>query len=195
MRPSDPPDVWIKPLRTRAERLRLLCFPYAGGAPQVFQTWTQWLPAGIGLHAVHLPGRGTRMRDPRSTASPPSWEPSSRHCAACRTCRWSSSVTAWGRCWPSRPPARCGRRNDFRPCLWNASGCRSPELIGQREKIHGLPDAAFLRKLSQLGGKPAEFLKNHELMEVLMPMRIPALGAPGLPDHRMRRHTGSLRLR
>ena len=42
-------------------RLRLFCFPYAGGAASVYRTWHQYLPANIEVCAVQLPGRENRM--------------------------------------------------------------------------------------------------------------------------------------
>lgn len=44
-------------------RLRLFCFPYAGGAASLYRTWPQYLPADIELCAVQLPGRENRIRE------------------------------------------------------------------------------------------------------------------------------------
>jgi medium-chain acyl-[acyl-carrier-protein] hydrolase len=44
-------------------RLRLFCFPYAGGAASIYRTWPQQLPAAIEVCAVQLPGRENRIRE------------------------------------------------------------------------------------------------------------------------------------
>lgn len=44
-------------------RLRLFCFPYAGGAASIYRTWYQHLPQDIEVCAVQLPGRENRIRE------------------------------------------------------------------------------------------------------------------------------------
>src|SRR4051812_30171971 len=41
--------------------LRLFCFPYAGGAANVFHNWSSLLPSSIDVCAVQPPGRGNRL--------------------------------------------------------------------------------------------------------------------------------------
>ncbi|WP_344588307.1 thioesterase II family protein [Actinomadura vinacea] len=45
-------------------RLRLVCFPHAGGSPQLFRTWSSLLPGDIELLAVCSPGRQDRLAEP-----------------------------------------------------------------------------------------------------------------------------------
>jgi surfactin synthase thioesterase subunit len=45
-------------------RLRLVCFPHAGGSPVIFHRWRAMVPPDVGLHGVHLPGRGARYQEP-----------------------------------------------------------------------------------------------------------------------------------
>jgi medium-chain acyl-[acyl-carrier-protein] hydrolase len=47
-----------------AARLRLVCFPYAGGGASAYWRWAAALPAGIELAAVTLPGREARFDEP-----------------------------------------------------------------------------------------------------------------------------------
>jgi surfactin synthase thioesterase subunit/NAD(P)-dependent dehydrogenase (short-subunit alcohol dehydrogenase family)/acyl carrier protein len=42
-------------------RVRLFCFPYAGGGPAVYHHWPAAFPASIDVLAVTLPGRGMRV--------------------------------------------------------------------------------------------------------------------------------------
>lgn len=48
-------------------RLRLFCFPYAGGSPYVFRSWQAAFPAEVDVCPVHLPGRGGRFAEPSHT--------------------------------------------------------------------------------------------------------------------------------
>ncbi|MCX4639690.1 thioesterase [Streptomyces sp. RPA4-5] len=45
-------------------RMRLVCFPHAGGAASFFRDWPQWLPADIEVVAVCYPGREDRIAVP-----------------------------------------------------------------------------------------------------------------------------------
>ena len=44
-------------------RLRLFCFPYAGGGAMIYRTWYQEFPASIDVCPVQLPGREQRLRE------------------------------------------------------------------------------------------------------------------------------------
>jgi surfactin synthase thioesterase subunit len=51
-----------------AARMRLLCFPHAGGTAQVFTRWRPLLPPWLELSTIELPGRGTRADEPPITS-------------------------------------------------------------------------------------------------------------------------------
>jgi medium-chain acyl-[acyl-carrier-protein] hydrolase len=44
-------------------RLRLLCFPYAGGSATVFRGWERSVPDGVEVLSARLPGRADRWRE------------------------------------------------------------------------------------------------------------------------------------
>ena len=44
-------------------KLRLFCFPYAGGGASIYRGWPDELPHEIEVCAVQLPGRETRMHE------------------------------------------------------------------------------------------------------------------------------------
>src|SRR5215467_3967748 len=48
---------------TRRVRLRLLCFPYAGGSSSSYRSWSAALPEGIEICPVELAGRGNRFQE------------------------------------------------------------------------------------------------------------------------------------
>src|SRR5947209_4907352 len=49
-------------------RLRLFCFPFAGGAASAYRRWAGLLPADVEVAAVQLPGREGRFREPAFTS-------------------------------------------------------------------------------------------------------------------------------
>ena len=57
-------DPWIIiPQPNPQARLRLFCFPYAGGSASIYRTWDSLLPANIEVVSVQLPGRGARFKE------------------------------------------------------------------------------------------------------------------------------------
>ncbi len=54
----------VCPNQNSAARLRLFCFPCAGGMISAYTRWAKLLPSDIEVHVVHLPGRGKRFEEP-----------------------------------------------------------------------------------------------------------------------------------
>src|SRR5450631_3469513 len=55
---------WLPSLRTRSRgRLRLFCFPYAGGGASLFHAWSEHLPPEIEVCPIQLPGREARLSE------------------------------------------------------------------------------------------------------------------------------------
>jgi len=57
-------DWWVVPAARQAPRLRLFCFPYAGGSATAYHRFGQALPADVEMVSLQVPGRGFRMREP-----------------------------------------------------------------------------------------------------------------------------------
>lgn len=54
--------LWLRPYTSvQRPRLRLVCFPHAGGAASAFRTWPQHLPDDVELLAACYPGRENRL--------------------------------------------------------------------------------------------------------------------------------------
>ncbi|GAA3495600.1 alpha/beta fold hydrolase [Streptomyces prasinosporus] len=59
------PGIWFRRYpRAAAPRLRLVCFPHAGGNARLFHGWAARLPADVEVLAVRYPGRQERMDEP-----------------------------------------------------------------------------------------------------------------------------------
>ena len=47
-----------------AARLRVFCFPYAGGGTAIYRQWHELLPQDLEVATVQLPGREWRIQEP-----------------------------------------------------------------------------------------------------------------------------------
>src|SRR5436853_7581099 len=65
MKANSAADSWvIASKKASPVRLRLFCFPYAGGGAQVFREWAEGLPSDVQVCSVQLPGRQSRLLEP-----------------------------------------------------------------------------------------------------------------------------------
>jgi surfactin synthase thioesterase subunit len=148
--------------------LRLIGFPYAGGGPSLFRSWSPDLVPDIELCAAHLPGREARMKD-----------------APIGDLRLlvAELVDAIG---PScdRPLALFGhsigglvafacarelrRRFGITPVHLFVSGCPAPQLR-DHDRWCDLPDSEFLERMRRFNGTPREILEHAEMMELMLP--------------------------
>jgi medium-chain acyl-[acyl-carrier-protein] hydrolase len=165
------PSVWWKALNApKSARLRLVCFPYAGGGWQPFACWPEWLPADVEIYAIHMPGRGSRVREPALT-------------------EFNGLVAAIGSALDpllDRPLAFFGhslggivsfevsrwmrRHRHVLPAHLFISGRRSPREAATRPWLFNRDDTTFVAQLRALGGTAPEVLQNPELLEMLLPM-------------------------
>src|SRR4051794_27130121 len=68
MRMAKSSGAWMTaPIPRPDARMRLFCFPYAGGGALAYQAWPRLLPDEIEVVAVQLPGREARFREPPMT--------------------------------------------------------------------------------------------------------------------------------
>ena len=58
-------DLWLRPYRSVPRpRLRLICFPHAGGAASAYRSWPRHLPRDVEILAACYPGRERRLDEP-----------------------------------------------------------------------------------------------------------------------------------
>ncbi|MFG2551875.1 thioesterase II family protein [Streptomyces sp. NPDC048581] len=58
---------WFRGVRAPGAKIRLVCFPHAGGAAVSFRAWATLTPPEIEVMSVQYPGRQDRLRDPCPT--------------------------------------------------------------------------------------------------------------------------------
>jgi medium-chain acyl-[acyl-carrier-protein] hydrolase len=170
-RKSNAMDSWFVGVQQRPRRrLRLFCFPYAGGGSLIFRQWADRLPADIEVVAVELPGRGGRLRERAF-------------------CRLSDLVGAlMGPIAPlldvpyalfghsmgamiafelTRALRRCNRPQ---PEGLFVSARAAPHIIDCEPVTYTLPDAELIGELEKLNGTPPEVLGHLELMQMMLPL-------------------------
>ncbi|AKQ66527.1 thioesterase domain protein [Myxococcus hansupus] len=164
------PDRWFptrKPLTD--PRVRLFCFPFAGGSVAIYNTWAQGLPAGVELCPVQLPGRERRLSEKPIDNLPALLDALLPALAPLLDRPFAFFGYSMGARISLELARRLQARNGPRP-LGLFLGAAGPPVINTREPIHLLPEPQFIEALRRYDGTPEEIFKHRELLELVLPM-------------------------
>lgn len=151
-------------------RLRLFCFPYAGGGAAVYRLWPDAMPHGVELCRVQLPGRESRLAETpfdRVESIIDALLPVIRPMLDVPFAFFGHSMGAL----VSFELARAVRREyGLTAHRMFASAWRAPQLpLGS--KLHQLPESEFIRKLqARFSGIPDGVLRDRELLDMMLPV-------------------------
>jgi len=162
--------LWTKSFAPNpAAKMRLFCFPYAGGGCAAFRTWANEAPREMQICPVQLPGREYRiMETPYSSLSDliPVLAQTLRPYFDLPFTIFGHSLGALIAFELARELRRLGERS---PLRLFASARRAPQISPRKSPIHDLPHDEFMRELRRFKGTPEEVLHNAELMELVLP--------------------------
>lgn len=151
-------------------RLRLFCFPYAGGGASAYRSWTSLLPAGIELCAVQLPGHESFHDQPAFTSMDALVERLTGELLPYLDCPFIVFGHSMGALIAFEWLRHLRGRGDFKPVSLVVSGHPAPQLPDPMPPIHGMPDALFLQELQErYEGLPPEILSSRELIAFMLP--------------------------
>lgn|SRR5882724_5978868 len=162
---------WVTfPLPLPQARLRLFCFPYAGGNSLIYRTWSSGLPATVEVCAIQLPGHGNRLREPpfdRITPLVRALAPQLSPYLNKPFAFFGHSLGAL----ISFELARLLRKESRRqPVHLFVSGHSAPQIKDAEPRTFDLPTAAFIEELRRLNGTPKEVLEHPELIGLMTPI-------------------------
>ena len=164
-------NAWvIFPKPNPQARLRLFCFPYAGGGASIFRPWPSDLPAGIEVCAIQLPGRENRLREQAFTHLTPLVETLAQVLRPYLTLPFAFFGHSMGTLIGFELAREFRRQRLPSPLHLLVSGRRAPQLLDDEPPIHDLPEPEFVAELRRLSGTPEAVLQNAELMQLLIPV-------------------------
>jgi medium-chain acyl-[acyl-carrier-protein] hydrolase len=161
---------WIRRAVREQQRQRLVCFPYAGAGASLFRSWPAQMPADIEVVAVQLPGREDRSREP----PPADLRALVRRCAIALRPYCTTPFSLYGHCAGALLAYEVAHEMGSRFGLWPerfiAAAQQAPSVLVDEQRLHELPDEAFLEEMRRRGGIPQAVLGNQELVRFLLPL-------------------------
>ncbi|NET84374.1 MAG: thioesterase [Moorea sp. SIO1F2] len=162
---------WItRPQPNPKARLRLFCFPYAGGAASSFRTWPDPLAPHIEVCPVELPGRGKRMREPLVTSLLPLIETLVPALLPYLDIPFAFFGHSLGTLISFELARQLRRQEAPSPRHLFISGRRAPQVPARKPPLHNLPKSELIEALRKYNGTPEAVLANQELMELFLPI-------------------------
>lgn len=162
-------SLWLEKLsRTGRHRAKLFCFPYAGGGPSAFRSWSSWLP-DLEIVGIQLPGHEKRFKE-----RPLDWMPAIvEQLLEPVDLEIDGPFLFFGHSMGALIAfelARALRRlRQMEPeCLF-VSGSAAPQLV-EFEEAGGSDRDDLESRLRDLGGTAQEILSSPSLLNMFAPM-------------------------
>ncbi|MCP4156644.1 MAG: thioesterase [bacterium] len=153
------------------KKVKLFCFPYAGGSASAYNRWKPLLERAIELRPVELAARGRRMREANYASIDGAVD--DVYNIICNDLdgpyaffgHSMGSMIAFELAYKIREKGHPGPLHIF------FSGRGAPDMPRHDKKqFHDLPDEQFKKDILELGGTPKEFFEHPELLEVFLPL-------------------------
>ena len=151
-------------------KLRLFCFPYAGGNTSIFRNWHEFLPDFVEVIAIRTPGRENRLNEQPISSLPLLVNEIEKNIQPLLTKPFVFFGHSNGALTCFELARLLQRKKSVMPNGVILSAKSPPHRVNHKKHISQLPDNEFLIELAALKGTPPALLQNQELMELLMPM-------------------------
>lgn len=163
-------DLFLIPRPRQNAKLRLFCFPYAGGSPHVFRDWPEFLPKEVEVCAAQLPGREMGRRDTLHTEAAPVVDMLTEALAPRLDVPFAFFGHSLGALLAFLCARQLRRRYNLLPLQLFASGRSAPHWTRREKPFYDLPQDVFIQRLKGLGGTETTILEDAELMGLLTPI-------------------------
>jgi medium-chain acyl-[acyl-carrier-protein] hydrolase len=163
-------DRWLERKAARGlPRLRLFCFPYAGGSARSFRGWAEQLGPNLEVCAIQLPGRERRLSEPalrRAHEAVDILVQVLRPHLDLPFVMFGHSMGALLAYEVARGLVASGHEQ---PRGLFVSGRRAPHLTSRRRNLHDLPRGELIAEIKALNGTPPEVFDHQDLVDLMLP--------------------------
>lgn len=160
----------MSPGALAGDGLPMFCLPHAGAGASAFRGWLTMLP-GVKVLPVQPPGREARMRETPFEQMAPLVEELAEVIDVVAGSRpYALYGHSLGALVAFETLREIRRRGNSQPVRLILSGCAAPHLAyDDGPRVTGMSQQRLAEMLRQLGGTPAAFLADPELLAMVLP--------------------------
>ncbi|HEU4794033.1 MAG TPA: alpha/beta fold hydrolase [Pyrinomonadaceae bacterium] len=151
-------------------KLRLFCFPYAGGTSLTYRGWPLALPLDVEVCAIQLPGHGNRLHEPLFDRLAPLIDDFVPKLIGYLDKPFVFFGHSMGALLAFETARRLRRDYARLPEHLFISGHRPAQTRDTTRRTFDLPEPEFIEELRRLDGTPSEVLDHPELLEMMIPI-------------------------
>ncbi len=167
---------------SKQPKIRLYCFPYAGGNAGIFSRWADSFGSDVEICAISLPGRWKRLNEPSiANMNTLSLEIADAVRAESKT-PFAFFGHSMGAILSFEVSRLLRKQGAMLPDHLFVSGAQAPHTLNEadanrRKKVVHMNDDEFLGYLQLLSGTPGELLQNPEMRAHVLKTMLPDLQA------------------
>lgn len=162
-------SAWIVRKPRPHAKVRLFCFPYAGGGASIYRVWPDALPH-LDICAIQPPGRETRTREQPFTRLDPLVDAAVEAILPLLDQPFAFFGYSLGAYVAFEAARRLRARGAPLPVRLFLAACPAPQVPRRTPPIHELPDTELIREIANYAGTSTEVLQHQELMALLLPL-------------------------
>jgi surfactin synthase thioesterase subunit len=163
-------NLFVIPEPVNNPKIRLFCFPYAGGSHTIYTPWLGQFKDCIELVFIQLPGRGSRLIETPHNNMASIIDELMEHADYITNILYMLFGHSLGSRIAFDLAYNLHNENYPLPEYFIGSGSRAPHLKDEKKSIHSLPNEQFIVELDKMNGTDKRILQNEELVNLLTPM-------------------------
>ena len=162
-------DRWVRRFRVCPEsRVRLVCFPHAGGSASYYFPMAQGLAPGVEVLAVQYPGRQDRRQEPHIETITELADRVHEALGGWTDRPYAFFGHSMGAVLAYEVASRCERQGGAPPPVWLFASGRSAPSRDVRGDVHRRDDEGILAELLRVGGTDRRLLDDEELKAAVL---------------------------
>lgn len=152
-----------------AVRVRLFCFPFAGGSAASYFPLSRQITGDVDVFAVQLPGRATRFNEPCLSNLRSVVDNLTQAIQPFLDKPFVFFGHSMGALIAYEVCCALYHSQQALPQRLMLSACSAPHVKGRDKALHELPTEAFWQEIKTINGTPEAVLTNSELLELIEP--------------------------
>lgn len=153
------------------DKIKLFCFPYAGGSTASYKKWKKYLHDSIDLCPVELAGRGNRCKEPYynnlDDVLNDVFDLIKIHI---KNSQYALLGHSMGSVIAYELSYKITISGYNKPMHLFISGRQAPQIQKDCKSVYQLPDEEFKNEILKLGGTSSNFFEHKELTDIFLPL-------------------------